>query len=197
MLRSSIPPQAKHLLDWMHSHCCPAEYLTQILARMSIPGWEPRRCLIAQPPWNVYGHVLWFANVCCDPISLFAVGGGAGRRGSVWGGRVICLMFSWWAGEGGERVHHDDGIQGNLRGSVWGPRRAELSTRAHAYYVWGLGLASQDYTPKDKGPVLTLIQISALVAQFYYGTVFRDRELFSFFLRLISFLRGNLSHPRG
>lgn len=130
-----MPPQAKHLLDRMHSHCCPAEYLTQILARMSILGWEPSCCLIAQPPWNVYGHVYDLLMCAVTPSVCLQWGGGAGRRGSVWGGRVICLMFSWWEGEGGERVHHDDGIQGDLRGSVWGPRRAELSTRAHAYYV--------------------------------------------------------------
>lgn len=177
----------------MHSHC-PAEYLTQILTRMSIPGWEPRRCLIAQPPWNVSGHV-YDLLMCAVTPSVCLQWGGRGWEERECLGREshlfdVFVVGGWGRGEGSSWCWN----QHNVRGSVWGPRSAELSTRAHAYYVWSLGLASQDYTPKDKGPVLTLTPISALVAQFYYGTVFQWSWIIFFLSSFDIFFSGEISH---
>jgi hypothetical protein len=65
---------------------------------------------------------LWFANVCCDPISLFAVGWGGWEERDVWG-RESHLFDVFMPGGGGREGgggHHYVWIQVNLRGSVWG-----------------------------------------------------------------------------
>lgn len=42
---------------------------------MSILGWEPSCCLIAQPPWNVYGHVYDLLMCAVTPSVCLQLGG--------------------------------------------------------------------------------------------------------------------------
>lgn len=68
----------------MHSHCCPVERLAQTPVRTYISGWEPGCCLIAQPPWNVYGHVYDLLMCAVTPsvcLKLGWAGGGLGGEG--------------------------------------------------------------------------------------------------------------------
>lgn len=66
---------------------------------MYIPGWEPRCCLIAQPLWNVYGHVYDLLMCAVTPsVCLQWGGGGLGGEGMFGEGRESHLFDVFMVG---------------------------------------------------------------------------------------------------